>query len=109
AAVGRLRGDTYQLVAGGSKRTGRDREARRASLDSGGNVLVQVADPAPQAPTSRGLGSRQVRDRAQQTCEQAATLFGQPPRHSSTRLRATGMPDEVGMEFGLERSQVLKF
>jgi hypothetical protein len=39
-------------------------------LERGGDVLVQV-DSAPQAPTTRGLGSQQVRERAQQTFEQA--------------------------------------
>jgi hypothetical protein len=73
-------------------------------LERGGNVLVQVADSAPQAPTTRGLGSQQVRERAQQTFEQAVDAVRPAAEALINRLRATGMPDEVAIEFGLELS-----
>jgi hypothetical protein len=74
-------------------------------LADGGSVLIEVAAAelggAPE-PVTRGLGPREVAERAQRTFEQAVEQVQPAVTAVMGRLRAmTESPDEVHVEFGL--------
>jgi hypothetical protein len=74
-------------------------------LDDGGSVLVQVDEAAAGGPVTRGISDRHVTALASHTFEQAISRVQPAAQALITQLRALAdVPDEVGVEFGLELS-----
>jgi Trypsin-co-occurring domain 1 len=74
-------------------------------LDHGGNVLVEVTDPAVE-PVMRGLKDSTVLvQQADRTFEAATAAITPAARSLISRLRSLEeAPDEIGIEFGLQLS-----
>jgi hypothetical protein len=71
-------------------------------VEDGGSVLVEVSSASSSSPVLRGLGGRDVVEKAQCTIEAAVGRVQPAASAIITQLRGMAQsPDEVQLEFGI--------